>query len=155
MNCRAGAGRCSHHILDNPGSPTHLHLCAFAFAFTFCGRLPAIPYKRLSLFFFWVWVGVGFARRRRPWTASHLLLLFQACRECLLFCPNLPLSVSLSRSLFVLLREFITFRVLRLLSGVLLLSSHRPILAQLSSSLLSSFTLFSPLSLLLFLLLFI
>lgn len=30
--------------------PTHLHLCAFAFAFTFCGRLPAIPYKRLSFF---------------------------------------------------------------------------------------------------------
>lgn len=28
--------------------PTHLHLCAFAF--TFCGRLPAILYKRLSFF---------------------------------------------------------------------------------------------------------
>lgn len=97
--------------------PTHLHLCAFAFAFTFCGRLPAIPYKRLSFFF-------GRAtgqqdNRTTTSTASHLLLLFQACRKCLLFCqsPVAPISWPGQVSYFVLLREFITFRVLRLLSG--------------------------------------
>lgn len=97
--------------------PTHLHLCAFAFAFTFCGRLPAIPYKRLSFFLGGQRDNRTTGQRRRQRRICFYYFR-RAESVCCFVCLQLPQSPGLARSpFFVLLREFITFRVLRLLSG--------------------------------------
>lgn len=150
MNCRAGAGAgaagasgkwqrqfCLHwpHIVPATISalsvgPTHLHLCAFAFAFTFCGRLPAIPYKRLSFF-----LGGPQDNRTRGHRRQRRICFYYFRRAesvCCFVRLQLPQSPG-QVSFFVLLREFITFRVLRLLSGSSALSPSFRCSAQLSS----------------------
>lgn len=157
MNCRAGAGTgaagasgnwqrqfCLHwpHIVPASRQRYLLYLwvpliCTFARL-----RLPlpfAVDFRRFPTndcpFF---GRATGQEDMRTPSTASHLLLLFQACRKCLLFCPS-PVSQSPGQvSFFVLLREFITFRVLRLLSGSPALSPSFRCSAQLSSLLFCS-----------------
>lgn len=139
MNCRAGAGAgaagasgkwqvakavlpplAAHRsgksatISALSVGPTHLHLCAFAFAFTFCGRLPAIPYKRLSFF-----LGGQQDNRTRGHRRQRRICFYYFRRAesvCCFVRLQLPQSPG-QVSFFVLLREFITFRVLRLLSG--------------------------------------
>lgn len=130
MNCRAGAATISWTILGVP------LICTFArlrlrlpFAVDF-RRFPTNDCPFFLLGLSWSWVC-----QEEEETVDIVAFAFIISGVPRVFVVlNLPLSVSLSRSLFVLLREFITFRVLRLLSGVLLLSSHCPSL--LSSALL-------------------
>lgn len=130
MNCRAGAGagassasigRTSFRQVGNDicsicGShsfaPLRVCVCLYLLRSTSGDSLQTI------VLFFGRATGQQ-DNRTTTSTASHLLLLFQACRKCLLFCPSpvAPISWPGQVSFFVLLREFITFRVLRLLSG--------------------------------------
>lgn len=135
MNCRAGAGAgaagaigkgslCLHwpHIVPASRQRYLLYLwvpliCTFARL-----RLPlpfAVDFRRFPTNDCPFFLGGQRDNRTTTSTASHLLLLFQACRKCLLFSPSpvAPISWPGQVSFFVLLREFITFRVLRLLSG--------------------------------------
>lgn len=119
MNCRAGAGAgavgasgkwqrqfCLHwpHIVPASRQRYLLYLwdpliCTFARL-----RLPlpfAVDFRRFPTndcpFF---GRATGQQDKRTPSTASHLLLLFQACRKCLLFCPSPVAPISRPGLLF-------------------------------------------------------
>lgn len=123
MNCRAGAGASGKGSSASIGRTSFWHvgnnICSICGSHSFA-PLRVCVYLLRSTSGDSLQTIVLFFRRatgqQDTIAATHLVLLFQACRKCLLFCPSPVAPISWPGLRFVLLREFITFRVLRLLS---------------------------------------